>query len=114
MYNRYIRNDQGSYTRIPEEEASPVTPPPGPSPEGERAAPPGGGFGGPGGPEGPPPLGGLFGGLGGDGSLRKLLDRFHLDRIDSGDLLLLGLLYLLYREGADEELLFALGLLLIL
>ena len=39
---------------------------------------------------------------------------FHLDRIDSGDLLLLGLLFLLYREGADEELLFALGLLLIL
>ena len=35
-------------------------------------------------------------------------------RIDSGDLLLLGLLFLLYREGADEELLFALGLLLIL
>ena len=30
------------------------------------------------------------------------------------DLLLLGLLFLLYREGADEELLFALGLLLIL
>ena len=50
----------------------------------------------------------------GDGSLRKLLDRFHLDHIDSGDLLLLALLFFLYREGADEELLFALGLLLIL
>ncbi len=60
--------------------------------------------------------GGLFGGFPpvGSGDLRKLLDRFHLDRIDSGDLLLLGLLFLLYREGADEELLFALGLLLIL
>ena len=46
----------------------------------------------------------------GSGDLRKLLDRFHLDRIDSGDLLLLGLLFLLYREGADEELLFALVL----
>ena len=31
-----------------------------------------------------------------------------------GDLLLLGLLFLLFREGADEELLIALGLLLIL
>lgn len=45
---------------------------------------------------------------------KKLLDRFHLDRIDSGDLLLLGLLFFLYREGADEELLAALALLLIL
>ena len=46
--------------------------------------------------------------------VQKLLDRFHLDRIDSGDLLLLGLLFFLYREGADEELLAALALLLIL
>lgn len=97
MYNRYIRNDQGTYTRVPEEDA-----PPRPAPEGP--------------PPPPPPGGGLFGGFPpvGGGDLRKLLDRFHLDRIDSGDLLLLGLLFLLYREGADEELLFALGLLLIL
>ena len=46
--------------------------------------------------------------------LRRLLDRFHLDSIDSGDLLLLLLLFLLFKEDADEELLFALGLLLIL
>ena len=46
--------------------------------------------------------------------VQKFLDRFHLDRIDSGDLLLLGLLFFLYREGADEELLAALALLLIL
>jgi hypothetical protein len=46
--------------------------------------------------------------------IQKFLDRFHLDRIDSGDLLLLGLLFFLYREGADEELLAALALLLIL
>ena len=37
-----------------------------------------------------------------------------LDRVDAGDLLLLGLLYFLFREKADEELLVALGLLLIL
>ncbi len=118
MYNRYIRNDQGTYTRVPEEDTPPRTAPEGPPP------PPSGGMGGPAGPgsgppppgNAPPPPGGLFGGFPpvGGGDLRKLLDRFHLDRIDSGDLLLLGLLFLLYREGADEELLFALGLLLIL
>ena len=112
MYNRYIRNDQGTYTRVPEEDT-----PPRPAPEGPPPPPPGG-IGAPAGPGSgpPPPGGGLFGGFPpvGSGDLRKLLDRFHLDRIDSGDLLLLGLLFLLYREGADEELLVALGLLLIL
>ena len=36
------------------------------------------------------------------------------DHVDTGDLLLLGLLFFLFRENADEELLVALGLLLIL
>ena len=48
------------------------------------------------------------------GFLRHLLDQFHLDRVDTGDLLLLGLLFFLFKEDADEELLVALGLLLIL
>ena len=48
------------------------------------------------------------------GFLRHLLDVSHLEHMDTGDLLLLCLLFLLYREGADEELLVALGLLLIL
>jgi len=47
-------------------------------------------------------------------TLRRLLDRFHLENVDTGDLLLLILLFLLFEEDADEELLFALGLLLIL
>jgi len=34
--------------------------------------------------------------------------------VDTGDLLLLALLFLLFREDADEELLVAIGLLLIL
>jgi len=42
------------------------------------------------------------------------LDHFHLENVDTGDLLLLILLFLLFEEEADEELLFALGLLLIL
>ena len=37
-----------------------------------------------------------------------------MDGIDSGDLLLLAILFLLFQEGEDEELLIALGLLLIL
>lgn len=37
-----------------------------------------------------------------------------MDHVDTGDLLLLALLFLLFREDADEELLAALGLLLIL
>jgi len=37
-----------------------------------------------------------------------------LGDLDSGDLLLLLILFLLFREKADEELLIAIGLLLIL
>ena len=40
-----------------------------------------------------------------------LAGRLHLD---PGDLILLAMLYFLYRENADEELLIALGLLLLL
>ena len=95
MYNRYIRNDSGTYSHIPQEEPqappgnTPPKPPPPPPPGGERK----------------------------DGLtafLRHFLDQFHLDHVDTGDLLLLGLLFFLFREDADEELLVALGLLLIL
>ncbi len=44
----------------------------------------------------------------------KMLGHLHLGDIDSGDLLLLALLFFLFRQRADEELLIALGLLLIL
>ncbi len=151
MYNRYIRNDNGSYTRIPEEGPPPSggspaggRPPGGPPPGG---APPGGpppvgpppngggperpphsspsGGPSPGGPPpgGPPPNGGRppygppHGGRSADGLtgfLQHFLDQLHLDHVDTGDLLLLGLLFFLFRENADEELLVALGLLLIL
>lgn len=142
MYNRYIRNDNGSYTRIPEEGpppsggspsggSRPEGPPPGGPPPG--GPPPNGGGperpphgpapGGPppGGPPpgGPPPNGGrpYHGGRPADGLtgfLQHFLDQLHLDHVDTGDLLLLGLLFFLFRENADEELLVALGLLLIL
>ena len=103
MYNRYIRNDQGVYTRIPEEESRrPQAPPP----------PPGGGQHPPHTDVPPPQDDGRGDSL--TGLLRRLLDQFHLSSVDSGDLLLLAILFFLFREGADEELLVALGLLLIL
>ena len=122
MYNRYIRNDNGSYTRVPQEEASPSaasgpaqtvpqanrpqSPPP-PPPQAERRA-------GTGSPR--PPASGGPGGVVDSltGLLRHILDQLHLEHVDTGDLLLLVLLFFLAREDADEELLVALGLLLIL
>ena len=113
MYNRYVRNDNGASTRIPQEENQNAPPPrpkqqPGPRQEphqqqAHREAPP---------PFSPPTGGRTTDGL--TGFLRHLLDQLHLDRVDTGDLLLLGLLFFLFKEDADEELLVALGLLLIL
>ena len=132
MYNRYVRNDRGVYTRIPLEESSPQpaphashpeervysTPSPGHQghPEGEftfphpKELPPNHR------PQQKPPHTGHHSGAfpGPSDALRNLLNRFHLENVDTGDLLLLLLLFLLFKEDADEELLFALGLLLIL
>ena len=110
MYNRYIRRDDGTYTKVAEpdpprqEPTGPGSKPPPPPPDDPYESGPRSG--------GPPPS---FGGTEGlAGYLRRILDQLHLDRVDAGDLLLLGLLYFLFREKADEELLVALGLLLIL
>jgi len=95
MYNRYISNDHGNYAPIPEEPPCrfPQEPDPSAKAPDDRKSPR-------------------------RHSLdnikefwNTLTDRLHLD---AGDLLLLALLYFLYREDADEELLIALGLLLIL
>lgn len=118
MYNRYIRNDNGSYTRIPQEDphqapggqAQSHAPPPPPPPEPEKPPDIGGQH--PGAPPPPGGLGGITDGL--SGFLRHILDQLHLDHVDTGDLLLLILLFFLFREDADEELLVSLGLLLIL
>ena len=110
MYNRYIRDDYGRYERVPQYEVPPNTPPPPPPEreperEPERPAPP---------PQfresSPPPKPKLP-------DLKffdQLLDKLHLGDMDSGDLLLLLILFLLFRQEADEEVLIALGLLLIL
>ena len=107
MYNRYIRGESGAYTRIPEEERHTSHTPPGNPPSR------------------PEPADDqreeyrrsddhdrVSDGL--TGMLRHFLDQLHLDHVDTGDLLLLGLLFFLFREDADEELLVSLGLLLIL
>lgn len=48
------------------------------------------------------------------GFFNGLLEKLHLGDLDAGDLLLLFLLFYLSRQKADEELLIAIGLLLIL
>lgn len=111
MYNRYIRNDQGRYTRIPEDE--PEYRQKGGQEQRAEHGPAGGDRPGPQAASRPPP----HEERDGDGIshlLRHLLDRFHMENVDTGDLILLLLLFLLLREDADEELLIALGLLLIL
>ena len=103
MYNRYIRDDYGRYERVPQYDAAP--PPPPPRREPEQTAPP------PPFHETPPPPKTDLPDL---RFFDKLLDKLHLGDIDSGDLLLLLILFLLFRQEADEEVLIALGLLLIL
>ena len=93
MYNRYIRNQQGNFTRIEDGPDNGGTPP----------------F------CGPPPPGAPGEKKGGD-LLSSLLQKLGVGHIDTGDLLLLLFLFLLFSEDEDrdEELLIALGLLLIL
>ncbi len=93
MYNRYIRDQQGAFTRIQEdtpEDFPPVC--------------------------GPPPPPGDVSSAGDAHFLRRLLRKLGMEHVDTGDLLLLLILFLLFSEGEekDEELLIALGLLLIL
>ena len=108
MYNRYVRNDQGQYARLPQEEPQTSSLPPLQSdptahhtspkrPHSSEQLPPR--------PQQRPPEMHFLNGL---------LDKLHLGDIDAGDLLLLVLLFLMFRENGDEELLIALGLLLIL
>lgn len=109
MYNRYIRNDDGVYTRQAQPqpegqrwkpEAPPPPPPPSPGPEKPHRHDP---------PPPPPPKGGMQ-----ISFLSGIMEKLHLGSIDFGDLLLLLLLFQLFREEGDEELLIAIGLLLIL
>ncbi len=94
MYNRYVRGDDGNYARVPFDDAPPQPPPPHQS----SGSPP------------PPPSQGAPE----RGFFNDLLGKLHLGDLDAGDLLLLFLLFYLSKQKADEELLIAIGLLLIL
>ena len=104
MYNRYIPNG-AVYTRIPVEEektTSRVRP--------SEGSPPTDGPGGL-----PFSIASLLGsGAGKGGGLTGLLRSLKLDRLDSGDILLLLIVLLLLWEGDDLELVIALGLALIM
>ena len=103
MYNRYIRNDNGVYDRVPQQETAPPSPPR-PQPPPPRPEPP------PPGPEpAPPPAPAPERQF-----LNRLLAKLHLGDMDAGDLLLLLILFFLFDQKADEEVLIAIGLLLIL
>ena len=114
MYNRYIRNERGEYVCMPVAAPPPPPPkpppkpkPPPPPPKPEPAPPPPHPIPPPTPkpPPSPPDVTRLLSGL---------LERLRLQDVDTGDLLLLAILFLLFREKADEEVLIALGLLLIL
>ena len=111
MYNRYGHEERGTYTRASMDD-SPLPPPrkgagqapPPPSQHSQhsqqpRQLPPP-----PHKTSRPPEI--AFG--------KGILESLHLEDLDTGDLLLLFLLFFLFRQKADEELLIAIGLLLIL
>ncbi len=114
MYDRYGRQEQGQYVRAsmddgplppPPRRPSGQSPPPPPRPQQPPKPPPKPPSGAPPTPpKRPPEI--AFG--------KGILDALHLDDLDTGDLLLLFLLFFLFRQKADEELLIAIGLLLIL
>lgn len=106
MYNRYIRGDGGTYTRVSMED-TPLPPPAGQRPPPPSSSPPEGAP--PPHRPSPPPQPSPERGL-----LNGLLEKLHLSDLDAGDILLLLLLFFLFRQEADEELLIAIGLLLIL
>ena len=108
MYNRYLAGDLNPYTPVSGHTSQPREPE-----HTKPAAPQGMSM-----PPSPVERIQNFLGLGGEKKdetmLRRLLARFHLEDVDTGDLMLLILLFFLLEEKADDELLIALGLLLIL
>ena len=123
MYNRYTRNDTGVYTRMPQSEPSSDPPKkhtgfgqnaPGNTPQNApgntlQNAPGTNVFASPNALHSTP-----FPQRPERDVLNRVLEKLHLGDLDAGDLLVLLLLFMLFREKADEELLIALGLLLIL
>ena len=86
MYNRYHGNS-GQVERVPDTQHAEFRPRPSMPPAAKQKPPPGTTGGG----------------------LQQLLQKFSLADLESEDLLLILVLYLLYRESGDKELLFILG-----
>lgn len=86
MYNRYQGNS-GQVERMPAAPHAEFRPRPSMPPAAKQKPPPGTTGGG----------------------LQQLLQKFSLADLESEDLLLILVLYLLYRESGDKELLFILG-----
>ena len=103
MYNRYLRNDDGVYTRMPMQDLPRREAPP--PPAGGNAPPPKAAQD----SSPPPPISRETSQF-----FSHLLDKLPLKGVDKADLLLLLILFFLFEEKADDELLIALGLLLIL
>ena len=97
MYNRYLRNDDGVYKRIPMQESPP---PQNGSPQHR--------------PHQPQGSGSSRKVQEGEQFLQRMLGKLKLQDVDTADILLLLILFFLFEEKADDELLIALGLLLIL
>ncbi len=105
MYNRYLCNDDGVYTRMPMQDLPRGEAPPPPPPAGGNAPPPKAAQD----SSPPPPISRETSQF-----FSHLLDKLPLKGVDKADLLLLLILFFLFEEKADDELLIALGLLLIL
>ena len=99
MYNRYLRNDDGVYKRIPMQESPP---PQNGSPQHSHQ------------PHPPQGSGSSRKVQEGEQFLQRMLGKLKLQDVDTADILLLLILFFLFEEKADDELLIALGLLLIL
>ena len=100
-YNRY-RGNSGSVERIEDDSPSPPPPPPPPSPSPPPPPPREAATERPRPPAAPPPPG-LGEGLG------RLLRRLSPQGLETEDFLLMGILYLLYRETGDRDFLIMLG-----
>ncbi len=96
MYNRYVRDQQGTFTRISEDLPDSTSTVCGPPPPQNSSAP----------PTSQDPF----------SCIQNMFGKLGLDGIDTGDLLLLLIIFLIFTDGngQNEELLIALGLLLIL
>lgn len=102
MYNRYLRNDDGVYKRIPMQES-----PPPQNASSQHSHQPHQ-------PHPPQGSGSSRKVQEGEQFLQRMLGKLKLQDVDTADILLLLILFFLFEEKADDELLIALGLLLIL